>query len=391
MLQALSHFYRHSDQTRLVPQWDLFVNSLKPQQDVIIQRHSRVTLQYTDGFLKLRRILREADLDFLVKQDNFYIYSTQINRIVNEQSNLFDLARSGRAYTNLFVHSTSRLTNEYLVSLDDNDSLKYLPMVDDYSAWKNIRPLKLWWHDSEEYNLNFMTGYFTFLNEEPRSVLWLLDMPALILKAVNWYRKQPNKDVLIDFFIRDEILIPVLKDLIDLWYIKIHLLTMNIVLGKYPKEQIDTLYVRSQSQWGSMGSRFKEICNVLIDYYTKVSTSELHPRAALSCKFFNNKTTSIRDIIFDIPIKYDISHQPMYEYLRLIRDLPYLEYLLKIYQIELIGNPGSVEFKNLIARLNTLLTKWKNKNPIGMIKNTNHRAFVKSRFDYLYEETLYHQ
>ncbi len=390
MLTQLQFYYRPSNQVRLLPQWNQFTESLVPQQEQIKKRFMDITtLPTTAGTQILRFIMKEADVPFLTNQDDdFYLYTTQIPGIMAGTKHLFDLARNGKAYRNLFIYQNSNPIWEYLVSVDDNDWLKYLPLGKEYPAWQDIQPLKLWWTDSDEYTLDMITGYLRYRTDPPSMVLWMLDIPALIMKAVAWYRWQRKYGVDapdLSSFIQTEVLSFILTDMINNWYFKLQQLALDIQLGVKPEQVLTEMSIRSQSQWGSVGGRFKASMEYLGKHYEKVATGELHPRAIMSQKFYQRGTTSMIDILNQIDLKYDIPRQAPFIYLRLIRDLPYLEYMIRLYQLETRRNPGSTEYRNLMERLFSLTTKWKNTVPFTSIKNTLHRTFVKSKVDDLYE------
>jgi len=386
MLQQFKYFYRPTSQIRMFPLWTQYTHSLQPQQETLERRfQSLEVLPETPGSKLLSFILREADIPRLAAiADDFYIYSTQLQDIVDRHKNIFDLARSGKAYKGLFIHSHSTPTWEYVIPVDDNDWLKFFPMLQPYSAWEKLKPLQLWWHNSAEYTMDMMSGSLRFHQNYPSMVLWLLDIPTLVMKAVKWYRMKQVQGVTypdLREYIHTGVLNSIPDDCNHLWLYKLHQLTVDIMLDVTSPTVIDSMRTRSQTQWGSIGARFTEVMEALEKYYFPVTTGEFRPQVLFNQKFYRDGTKSFADIANEIPVYQDIQHQTPFQYLRLLRDLPYLEYLFRVYLLSKAKNKDAHDLRNLMTRLYTLVVKWNNNIPLSNIKNLEHRAIIKSTLE----------
>lgn len=389
MLDALKYFYRPTNQSRIIPIWKQYVLNGKQQQDILKKRYLSEDLYSNQGGNKLLSfILREADIPFLAKfNDDFYVYSTQVIPMVQQFKNIFDLARSGKAYKDMFIKKHSSPPWEYIVPVDDNDWLTIFPMESSFPFWDKLQPLVLWDHDSSEYTLDMMNGVLRFHNQDPSYVLWLLDITTLIMKALKFHQFRKEFTTLpgfenqytIETFIRHHVTDAIQNNNVHLWYFKLHRLAVNIVLGFETIDKVNELGKRSQGQYGSIGARFKETMDELIDFYTEIQKGSLLPQVILNIKFFHDCTKSFSDICRDIPVYYDIPHLSQYRYLRLLRDLPYLEYMIRVYML----NPKSNQYRNLMVRLYSLSSKWMNEIPFTTIKNINHRAVIKSKLEWM--------
>lgn len=389
MLDSLKYFYRATNQTRVIPIWKQYVQNGKLQQEILKKRFLSIDLiTIQNGNKLLQHVLREMDIPSLAKfDDDFYVYTTQVIPLIQQFKNIFDLARTGKAYKNWFIKEHQVPAWEYIIPTDDNDWLKFFPMGLEFQSWERLQPLTMWDYDSPEYTLDMMSAGLRFHMTDPTYVLWLLDLPTLIMKAVKFHqwRKKfttlpgfENQYVRIDF-VKRHVFDTIQDDSIHQWQFKLHKLAVNILLGVETEESINELSKRSQAQYGSVGARFKETMHELLQLYTNVQKGSLLPQVVMNIKFFHNCTRSFSNIVTDIPIKYDIPHLSQYRYLRFLRDLPYLEYLIRVYML----NPDSTQYSNLMVRLFSVTTKWMNEIPSTSIKNINHRTLVKSKLEWM--------
>ncbi len=145
---------------RSLPPYQAFLNS---QKNLILTRYkdSLETIGHTSKGIKLLKyILQFVDFEYLNKKvNNYERYSDYIRFIYKEMLNTFDRAGKGRGYINLFFPRLQFITEEFLIPVADTGCITNLPLhTEDWNTWKKINPLKIWDHDSLEYNLNFINA-----------------------------------------------------------------------------------------------------------------------------------------------------------------------------------------------------------------------------------------
>lgn len=380
MLDSLKDYIKPIVLPARFPQWQQYISVLHIRQQQFQKRYTQLQVPpYSAGLQMLERILRLADIERLsVIGDNFYLYMTQIPLLLDDTRTVFDAARNGRTYHRLFAFSQADLNlSEYVISPEDNDWLKILPMTSsNYSDWESTRPLKLLWYDGMEQTFDmFTTGQLRFHTTVPQFVYWILDVPTLILKAVNWYKNNKNK-VELNKYIQTEVFGAVPDDTEFLWYFKLHNAAVDVALETRTRESVLELYPRAQSQYGYIGPRFAETFDEITGLYRNVANGSSTPNAIFGFPFFVDGK-SFYDVVTRLFDTCDVSHHGQFKHLRLLRDIPYIDYVCKVFAL----SPARPNVQGFKSRFQVLLNKWKNNIPLTLIHNQEHRALIARKLE----------
>lgn len=378
MLEALRQFYPPVPITRNIPQWNMFTQQVHNKQVMLTDRYRNLSIPPVTGGLKvLERILRIAEPKWMAgRYDNFYILTTQIPWIMNDCKSVFAFSQGGKTYKNLFAFAAnSRAISEYVIPPDDNDWLKYLPVhLKDYSAWMPLQPLTLWWHDSIEQTFDlFSSGYLRFHADAPSFVYWILDIPTLVMKAVQYFRV--NADIPLTRYIQTEVLSHLTDQMESTWYFMLHKSAVKIALGELSLSEVIDHYRQRQTQYSYVGTKLDEAMRDILNIYEDIKKGALKALPVLSVPFFRGK--SFVDLATAIPLKYNLSHMSQYQAMRLLRDIPLLDYLVNMYRL----NPGDHMSSQFRERFRVLLFKWKANIPLSMIKIEAQRIWIKRHLD----------
>lgn len=378
MLETLKPFYSSVPVTRNIPQWDMFVQQVGAKRVTLTDRYlNQSTVPPMNGLRALEKILRIADPKMMAeKYNNFYILTTQVPWILQDVKQAMALSNGGKTYTNLFaIAMGSTPAKEYVIPPDDNDWLKYLPVhVTDYASWREITPLTLWWHDSPEQTFDlFSSGYLRFHADPPTFVYWILDIPTLILKAVQYFRAYPRETL--SKFIQTEVIGKITAQEERCWLFMLHVSALLVQLGYVELEKVLSYYRQRQTQFSYIGPKLDDALRDILNVYADVQRGALRAINALSIPFFERMSFS--QIASSIPLKYNLSHYQQYQALRLFRDIPLLDYLVLIYSLNM-NDPLTRQFKD---RFRVLLVKWLNTVPLSSIKNEAQRNWIQEHME----------
>lgn len=370
MLEDLRKFYTPTSNYiyNQLSKWNLMLKNIYLKMQEVTKRYENTTiLAPTNGARLLDRILRTADCKWMSERyDNFYIYNTQIPSLIDHYKTVvLHPSIEGKMYKNLFSFSSIKDINEYIILPEDNDWLKFLPIEKrDYKDWNYVQPLTLWWNDSPEQTFDIISmGNLRFHHYPPALSMWILDIPALVLKAVQYFRSFPNGNL--DVYIKD-----VFKDIpkmsMDMWIFKLQRDAVKIVLENKTLESVLSLYKTRMSTYSYIGPNLEEALKELIVLFNEVKKGAIKPLYIFSILI------NFLKLILDLDVKYNLSHFHQYKAMLLIRDIPYIDYVLDVYSL----HPELPITKELRIKMKLLISKWKNDIPLSYIKSQHHREYI---------------
>ena len=102
------------------------------------------------------------------------------------------------------------------------DTISYpsiLPFQKNWYAWEKVKPVHIWYHNSEEYTLNFLKNSIAFKTEQPTHGIIFIDTISLILKYYKYLMTDlPNEpEKTMHNFIHRHVLNTVFEDLEEIW------------------------------------------------------------------------------------------------------------------------------------------------------------------------------
>ena len=384
MLEDLKKFFVSTTQFTYnqLAKWNMLIKNVQLKMSGVTQRYENTTvLAPTNGANFLDRLLRVADARWMSQRyDNFYIYNTQIPLLL-EHYKIAALHPSmeGKMYKNLFSFSSISNINEYIILPEDNDWLRFLPISEEnYANWNYVNPLTLWWTDSPEQTFDIVSmGNLRYYIYPPELSIWILDIPSLILKAVQYFRTLENGTI--DIFLKDVFkVIPKME--MDLWIFKLQRHAVKIALGKESLSDVLSLYKKRESTYSYIGPNLEDALKEYINLFNEVKKGVIRPIQALSLIYRLQTLSRI------LEIQYNLSHFYQYKAMLLIRDIPYIDFVVDVYSLV----PDFPMTRELILKLKNLLVKWKNDIPLTLIKNQSHREYIKKYLD-RWQEFCYKQ
>ena len=375
ILESLSPFYTCGTTVdRIFNKWHLLKQRVGEKRTQLTMRYLNLSvLPETNGVRKLKSILALAEPKWMANRYNdFYIYTTQIPTILSDCKTIFSVAHGGKTYTNMFSFSSVAPVKEYITLPVDNDSLKSLPLGSDYNYWSDVHPLTLWWHTSLEQTFDlFSTGNLRFHNSPPKLVFWMLDIPALILKAVQFFKAG---GVDINLYIKD-VISNVTYNAEYHWYFKLQKEAVKIALKEKTVEDVLKEYTREETNYSYTGPLLKDALLELVDTYELVTKGNFRPMGMFSMFFYKPAITfSLMDPIFNLSLKYNLSHFHQYKCMLILRDIPYVDYIVDVYRLK----PDGINTLNFKKKLKSIIFKWKQDAPLNYIQDASMQAYIKT-------------
>lgn len=329
------HFYNNTSK-RVLPDWNMMLNSLNYQRNELQRRHM---LNYGAdsrcvGILK--HMCGLLDMEYLTSMRNdFDRYLNYMRFIKKVLDGVFNPAKTGRAYRKAFYTKKVYSTSEYLCPVDDVDHLSFLPFDKPWEYWKQIKPVTLWYHDSKEYTLNLLKDQVEFSYVQPTYAVIFIDAVTLGFKYFKYMTSDlPEEgEKTLHNFVHRHVMNLLYPDLQEIW------LTNEIIhCSEQMLQYEDTLNVDELTetltnvQYGYRTQKYKEAIDELVTVLTLVKKGNLRVSSFLSSDVYpNNKSivTKIND-----SFKYlDIEHISQLKFMELFRDLPMLLLITNLYAL----------------------------------------------------------
>ena len=339
MLEELSQYYRAGVTERTFPRYRQYVEQVHMRARELSKRVlSLRQITPTIGNQLLVNLIKIIDpCDLLRRGDDFYIYSTQVDTIIDSVKTIYNVPMSGKMFQKCFtLGAQNAIVQDYVLIPKDNDLLKFAPMGAPYQQWKRYYPLKLWYHDSPEQTLDVFSagGIYRFHEVSPSFCVWMLDLTLFIVRTVAYFRADPTLTrEHYSSYIRDEVLVSLVQDSVDLWFLKLHDAALRISLGEISLDDVLQQYTRTQTQYSYIGSMLPPVLREIVELYNLVKDRSMRPREFLGLQIFRGCTTSMSSLISEIPLRYAISHHAQCRVYRVLRDMPYMDYLIRLYTL----------------------------------------------------------
>ena len=337
MIDMIIPFIRDIESHSLPP----YRQFLHSQQTFIQQRYQRFIASQgheSPGIKLLRYILQFVDLEYLNLQPNNYErYTNHLRYIRRDMMNIFDRVQRGRGYRQLFFAKNKFLTEEFLLPIEDVNSIVNLPLyTEDWNVWKRVRVLRLWTHDSSEYSLKTINDAVAFRTMAPSYAIELLDVVALVFKFFIWNKHQRHLEeakelaeyIPQQLFLHKYVLDGWIWDLSNIWLIQClkKLMTVSSIdeLSAFESHSMQT---DQNYGWISLQARkgFEALWKFLYD-----TSRNRRPEALLSSPLLFGGSLNHRIQLVDKTLILPIT-QP-YEYLRWMRDKDLVELYLSIWK-----------------------------------------------------------
>lgn len=337
MIDMITPFVRDMEARALPP----YQNFLKSQKAFIIERSRRIHESEgheSPGIRLLRYILQFVDHEYLNSQANNYDrYLYHLRYIRRDIMNIFDRVSRGRGYTRLFFAKSDFLTEEFLIPIEDVNTITNLPLhTEDWNEWKKVRPLRLWAHDSNEFTINTLNDRVTFKSIPPSYAIELLDVVALTFKYYIWNKYQKDKEpqeelvkhIPTQLFLHKYVMDGITWDLANIWLLS-SLSRIAYTEERTDMNQFDASFMQVDSQYGRIAINaqrgFESIWDLLYD-----TKRNLRPEAFFSSKILYGGSINDRIELTDRTLTLPGGRN--YEYLRWMRDKDLVAFFLGVWK-----------------------------------------------------------
>lgn len=374
MLEKYSTHLRKAT-PKIIPTWTQYLTSLNIQKEQLRTRFLNSYGMEARGFQILRQMLDPVaeDIEYLTKQP--HDYARYINYFLPTRANadrIFRPVDSGRVYRKVFYKKGLFATNEYICPVDDVDHLATLPLGQSWEAWKSVQPVHLWYHDSQEYTLNVLTGQVLFKYTNPSYSVIFIDSIALKYKFYKYMTSDVEGESAktMHTFIQKHVFPFFFDDLQTIWVLNQILLCCDIEDTSRDTDDIMSDIQASDRQYGYIGGRHHEAVEDLLHALDDVRHGHIRVNSLMSAHLL--PTGSIFDRI-DYSLKHlDIIHLQQYNYMRILRDMSLFDLIVKMH----MWRPDTEIFKSLARQMRYELNRLKINKPWSKINDTAIRAHV---------------
>ena len=339
MIEYVAPFLTRMDERKL-PAYQTF---LRNQKLFVENRYHRFLVSEgheTPGVKLLRYILQFIDKNDLDLQNNNYDrYLYCVRYVIDSILDIFDRTQRGRGYKNLFFRfNDSVYTEEFIIPVNNRSCLTYLPMHSErWEDWKDVRVLRLWDHDSDEYSVNLMNDRLKFIHRPPTYAIETLDVVALIFKYYVWNKtqrlKEPNKELALhipkQLFIHKYVICDLVWDETDVWLINTIYKAAHRSGEHLHDEFIASNLRETNQQWSWVAMTSREAFDALYQVIKQTHVS-VRPESILSSKILTKGT--LMDRVDMCGREVELPNFRQYKYLSWLRDYKLVSIILQLYR-----------------------------------------------------------
>lgn len=371
MLQEISsHFQRYTPRT--LTHWSQYLSTLKLQKNDLRTRFINSYGVESRGFRLLHQVLNTVEIEYLKNQTNdFHRYINWFFPMRNVSNRIFYPIETGRAYRKVFYKKTIFAPTEYICPTLNVDHLSTLPLGKSWTDWECIQPVHLWYNDSIEYTLNILQNQVSYKYNPPGHALIFVDVIALMFKYYKYMTsdiaeasKTPHE------FLHKHVYSFFFQDIQNSW-----ILNQLLLCVEFTNSDTNVQQLIEDKQYGYLGARYVEAMSSMVDILKDIKDGNLRVNSLLSSNLF--PTGSLIDRI-EFSFKYlDVEYLRQYTYILLLRDIPVVDLIIKLYQWR-IDTPA---YKTLAKDLLQLLKRYKNNKPWSRIYDSSIRLYISDWVD----------
>lgn len=288
------------------------------------------------GISLLKQVLGEADYDWMSTKRDITSYMNHVQHIKPIMDGHYAQTVTGREYTNYFVGTIhSSRTTEFLAPTEDVAVFTKLPFDQKWDAWKSIKPVRLWYHDSPELSLNISHDRFNFHKTPPSYAVFTIDTVALTYKYHHWMKEGLGEEIrdrdglTKQFFIHKHVICPMMEDLIDVWILQ--KILGSVLMYTAPSDIALEMAVDRERQYSDATVQYLDGMIALEEELNDIKESKLRPSIFLNSQVLF--TGSLFDRIRESLTTVRTSSLRQYEYLSLLKDLDLIKLVMKIYDL----------------------------------------------------------
>lgn len=355
----------------IVPQWYQHLEELNVRKKEVIRRFNNFYGADSRALRLLKHVAGSIDLDYLKYcRNDFEAYRNYFSIFHTTADYIFNPTKFGRAYRKLFYHKNLYATTEFIIPTNDVDHIKILPLGRDWDYWSKLKPVTLWYHTSTEHSLNLYNDQVVFKYIQPEYAVTYIDSCMLGMM----YYKYLNTDIITEEktlhnFLHKYVFSKLFDDLEDIYL-------FNRITNLISDINTETEY---ENTFGYVNSREKEANIRLLAKIDDIKKGNIRPNQLLSSPLL--VSGSILNKIHYSFNNLDTEHLQQYEYTRILRDLPYLNVILKLHEFR----PDSSYYNNLTQELRIYLKRYLMNKVWSSIADKYVRVTIEEKINELYE------
>jgi hypothetical protein len=383
MLETILPFIRNTNTHVALPKWELQLQYLQRQKEELRTRYLNAELMLSSGARVLRRMLGNVDQDFeylLTLPSDIDRYLDWFLPMSQVTSKYFDPVAKGKPYYGMFYKSSIVRTQELICSTDNIDHLRILPMDLPWSAWEPIRPVHLWGHRSSEYTLNILKGHIEYKYDPPYYTMVFVDTISLMFKYFKYLQRAQIEQRSTDpaSFIQKYVMGNFLDDLQDVWVID-RFLTCIELNDIEEREEFLKVIPLSNQHYGRLGSSYIPAMREMCEKLDLVRKNSIQVQTLLASKILYQG--SLLDRV-NYTLEYqNISYLSQLDYVRVLRDLPLVEAIVKTYQ----WKSDMSSYQQLARTLRTYVMRLQSRNIVSRVRDTYLKILITEKLDALNE------
>lgn len=358
MLQDLAHHFRVAS-PKVLPKWEQYVDFLKLQKRILKTRFLNLDGFESRGFFILKQILKtlDPDIEYLSLQSNdFARYLNYFKEIPSNANDIFDPARSGKAYRKAFYKKGLFAPNEYICPVSDVDHIKTLPLEGSWEEWSKVKPMQIWYHDTDEYTLDIFQGQVVTKYTHPNFSMICLDTTALLFKYFKYLTMDvPQEEGTKNFhtFIYKHVYPFIMDDLLEIWLFNRITHIANLVTEGPSTANLVHIAPSSDRAFGYVGSRYGEAMESLYSAMEDVKNGTINVNSIFCAKLL--PSGSIVDRMNYANEYLDIPNTVQYKHAILLRDMPIIDLMVTMHS----WRPDVTIYQSLRRDLNIYLRRMK--------------------------------
>lgn len=215
---------------------------------------------------------------------------------------------------------------EIILNCESSNPIRELPFGKDWNEWKDLRALKLQYHNSTELPEDFVKSLLVFKERMPTYLVCSLDVPILLFKYYKYIVACRNDHISVDTntFLKECEFTHFFKDILDIWILNLLLRTLSDPSYRSMRSLRDiTVPIRFCTD-----NMLRQGIEGIKEFVDLVKNGTMRPQDFIDTKWFCDR--SIRDVITDLNRWVRLPDTHKYMWLQTTRDLPWLELILLI-------------------------------------------------------------
>lgn len=341
------------------------------------KRYSERSMGYeSPGISKLKQILNSVDYTWMRSKSLTDIYLNYLRHEKTSLDTIYSAVSTGQNFTRLF---TSGRAAEYLIPVDDYNTLTRLPLDSGWLYWQFLKPLQIHWIDTLELTYSVLNSKIQFYKTPPTYAVYSLDPIALILKYHLWrtegitYESRPEDTLTPQYFLHRHVVVPLLSTLTNCWLLN----AMNTALSHQLDDEIVTNMMSNSiinTQYTYDGIMLAEGMKSLVSTLAGIKKNT-HPRYLLNSPLFLYRGT-LRDQVYSYLQDTPVARLIQYEYLTIMRDIDLYILIINLFAL----NKSLPIYRTMMLEQKRQWKRTLNRKPWDKCRNRNISATIELKY-----------